>query len=127
MSGGYAVASTAKQRRIPRITGANQIKRARYTVEEKPMKLTFKQRIRKWLLSDDNELMPIETDSYVEADRLSSEGMRFNLYKASGGFVIETRAYDRRKDENINSMYVITDEKNLGEELGKIITMESLR
>jgi hypothetical protein len=124
MSGGYAVASTAK---IPRIRGANQIKRARYTVEDKPMKLTFKQRIRKWLLADDNELVSMEQDSYVEADKLSSEGMRFTLYKASGGFVIETRAYDRRKDENVNSMYVITDEKDLGEELGKIITMESLR
>jgi hypothetical protein len=48
MSGGYAVASTLKvPRRNRGIIGANQIKRARYTVEEKkPMKLTFKQRIR---------------------------------------------------------------------------------
>jgi len=124
MSSGYAVASTAK---IPRIRGANQIKRARYTVEDKPMKLTFKQRIRKWLLADNNELVPMEQDSYIETDRFSSDGMRFTLYKALGGFVIETRSYDRRKDENVNSMYVITEEKDLGEELGKIITMESLR
>ena len=127
MSGGYAVASTAKSRRPPRITGANQIKRARYIVEDKPMKLTFKQRIRKWLLADDNELVSMEQDSYAETDRFSSDGMRFNLYKASGGFVIETRSYDRRKDENVNSMYVITEDKDLGEELGKIITIESLR
>jgi hypothetical protein len=79
------------------------------------------------LLADNNELVPMEQDSYIKTDRFSSDGMRFTLYKASGGFVIETRSYDRRKDENVNSMYVITEEKDLGEELGKIITMESLR
>lgn len=88
------------------------------------MKLSLKQRIRNWLYDS-------EEDTYasipVEADRLQSDGMRFQLYKAAGGYVIETRSYDRRKDENYNKMYVITEEKDLGEELGKIITMESLR
>jgi hypothetical protein len=128
MSSGYAVASQAKNpRRPPRITSSNQIKRARYTVEDKPMKLTIKQKFRNWLMNDTNTIGELEQDHYVETDRFSSDGMRFNLYKASGGFVIETRSYDRRKDENVNSMYVITEDKDLGEELGKIITMESLR
>jgi hypothetical protein len=128
MSSGYAVASQAKNpRRPPRITGSNQIKRAKHYVEERPMKLTIKQRIRNWLMNDTNTIGGLEQDHYVETDRFSSDGMRFNLYKASGGFVIETRSYDRRKDENVNSMYVITEDKDLGEELGKIITMESLR
>jgi hypothetical protein len=91
------------------------------------MKLTIKQKFRNWLMNDTNTIGELEQDHYVETDRFSSDGMRFNLYKASGGFVIETRSYDRRKDENVNSMYVITEDKDLGEELGKIITMESLR
>ena len=128
MSGGYAVASTA---RVPRIRGANQIKRARYTVEEKkPMKLTFKQRIRNWLMNDD-----AETDysgnsisiSDSEGPSIQSTGFRLNVYSASGGTIIETTKYDRMKDDHRHSLHVVTDDKELGEELSKIITMESLR
>ena len=126
MSGGYAVASTAKvPRRIPRIS---QVKRARNIVEEKPMKLTFKQRIRNWLMRDEDEenySLTIASDS--DGPNLSSQGFRLNVYGASGGTIIETTKYDRKNDENRHSLHVVTDDKELGEELAKIITMESLR
>lgn len=115
---GYAsTVTSSKQRAIGTIRPSRKIRKEK-------VKLTFKQRIRNWIMSDDYDHDVPQT---IEADRLSSDGMRFQLYKAAGGFVIEVRAYDRRKDENINSIYVITEDKNLGEELGKIITMESLR
>jgi len=123
MSGGYAVASTRKSRRMNSI-GQSKVKRARQYIEERPMKLTLKQRIRNWLLDDGS--VP-DQDIYVEEDKLHSMGMRLQIYRASGGYVVETRSYDERKDENHNSMYVITDDKDLGNELGKIITMESMR
>ena len=128
MSGGYAVASTQKvPRRIPRITGANQIKRARAYVEERPMKLTFKQRIRNWLMDDsaDHYNPGIAIDS--EGPNIQSQGFRLNIYSASGGTIIETTKYDRQKDDHRHSLHVVTDDKELGEELAKIITMESLR
>jgi hypothetical protein len=53
--------------------------------------------------------------------------MRFEVHKASGGFVIETRFYDRKSDMHHNKIYVITEDKDLGTEIGKIITMESMR
>jgi hypothetical protein len=130
MSGGYAVASTAKvPRRKPRITGSNQITRVRYTVEDKPMKLTFKQRIRNWLMNDDNEtdysgnLISVDSDG----PNIQSQGFRLNVYSAGGGTIIETTKYDRQKDDHRHSLHVVTDDKELGEELAKIITMESLR
>jgi hypothetical protein len=58
---------------------------------------------------------------------VDSNGFRLQVYKANGGVVVETRTYDRRKDENYNSLYVITEDKDLGAEIGKIITMENLR
>ena len=130
MSGGYAVASTQKvPRRLPRITGANQIKRSRQYVEERPMKLTFKQRIRNWLMNDDSETdysgNLISVDS--EGPNIQSQGFRLNIYSASGGTIIETTKYDRQKDDHRHSLHVVTDDKELGEELAKIITMESLR
>jgi hypothetical protein len=129
MSSGYAVASTAKQRRVPRIRGANQITRARYTVEEKkPMKLTFKQRIRNWLMNDDdNEPYGLAIASDSEGPNIQSQGFRLNVYSAGGGTIIETTKYDRQKDDHRHSLHVVTDDKDLGEELSKIITMESLR
>jgi len=123
-------ASTAKsihrlQRSIK--TSSSMVRPVRYTVEEKPMKLTFKQRIRNWLMNDD-ELEygnAIAVDS--EGPNIQSQGFRLNIYSASGGTIIETTKYDRQRDDHKHSLHVVTDDKELGEELAKIITMESLR
>ena len=129
MSGGYALASTAKvPRRIPRITGANTVKRARQYVEERPMKLTFKQRIRNWLMNDNDEAEygnAISIDE--EGPNIQTQSFRLNVYSAGGGTIIETTKYDRQRDDHRHSLHIVTDDKDLGEELSKIITMESLR
>lgn len=82
--------------------------------------------LRNWLNSDE---LSDKADRPIQAEpaNLQSEGMRFQLYKASGGYVIETAMYDHVKDRRHTKMYVITDDKDLGSELGKIITMEALR
>jgi hypothetical protein len=122
-------ASTAKS--IHRLqksikTSSSMIRPVQY-VEERTMKLTFKQRIRNWLMNDD-ELgygNAIALDS--EGPNIQSQGFRLNVYSASGGTIIETTKYDRQKDDHKHSLHVVTDDKELGEELAKIITMESLR
>ena len=53
--------------------------------------------------------------------------MNFSINSADGGFVVELRRYDQRKGDDERKLYIVSDEKNLGEELGKIITIESLR
>lgn len=58
---------------------------------------------------------------------LNAHGMNFKIYKASGGTIIETNQYNHRTDRHSSGLYIITDEKDLGKELGKIITMESLK
>jgi hypothetical protein len=126
MSGGYAVAQRP-QRRIPRITSSRQqLKRARPYVEEKPMKLTFKQKIRNWLMNDEEENYQVNSDDENGPD-LNSQSFRLNVYNASGGTIVETTKYDRKSDENRHSLHVVTADKDLGEELSKIITMEQLR
>ena len=57
----------------------------------------------------------------------SDKGIRFQVYKATGGFVIETSMYDRQKDRHYQSLHIVADDKNLGEEIGKIITVEALK
>lgn len=66
--------------------------------------------------------IPISTKSID-----SNNGIHFTIYRADGGHVIETRKYDRRKDENNHTLHVITDDKDLGEEISKIITFQQLR
>ena len=106
------------------IVGAKQqaIRPAR-KIRKQKMKLTFKQRIRNWLNNDEYE----QDVPQLETDRLSSEGLRLQIYKASGGYVVETRSYDHHKDRNFNSMHVITEEQDLGDALGKIVMMEALK
>ena len=116
-SSGYAVAS------VPRIRGANQIKSR---TKLKTMKLTIKQKIRNWLMNDDDEYSTAIAIDDCPVN-LSTQGFRLNIYGASGGTIIETTKYDRKNDENRNSLHIVTDDKNLGEELSKIITMEQLR
>lgn len=107
------------------IVGAKSaIRPARKIRKEKKMKLSLKQRFRNWLNNDEYEQ---DVPQLVEADRLSSEGMRLQVYRASGGYVVETRSYDRRKDENFNTMHVITEDQDLGEKLGQIVMMEALK
>lgn len=121
MSGGYTVASA----KIPRIRGANKISRVRPTTS-RTMKLTFKQKIRNWLMNDSDDYA--ESISVDDCDiSLSSNSFRLNIYGASGGTIIETTKYDRKSDENRHSLHVVTEDKDLGEELSKIITMEQLR
>ncbi len=93
-------------------------------IRKQKVKLTFKQRIRNWLNSDDDEA---DVPQLVEADRLSSEGMRMQIYKASGGYVVETRSYDSHKDRHHNNIHIVTDDDNLGEKLGQIVMMEALK
>jgi len=63
----------------------------------------------------------------VREDRLNSDGMSFRIHRASGGMVVEHTHYDRKTDENHQSIHIITDQQDLGEQLAKIITIEMLR
>ncbi len=100
------------------------IKPARRIRKEKKMKLSLKQRFRNWLNNDEYEQ---DVPQLVESDRLASDGMRMQIYKASGGYVVETRSYDHHKDRNLNTMHVITEDQDLGDALGKIVMMEALK
>ena len=130
MSGGYAVASTTKSsRRIPRMTGTNRLGRGRppQPTELIKMKIKLKHRIRNWLMNENDDAEECFTVEDSNGIDLSSNSFRLNIYGASGGTIIETTKYDRKTDENRHSLHVVTEDKDLGQELAKIITMEQLR
>jgi hypothetical protein len=95
----------------------------------------LKLKLRNWANSaqDTYESMPMKmaTANSISIGRGPSldndRGIRFQVYKASGGMIIETSTYDRHKDRSYTSLHIITEDKDLGQEISKIITMESLK
>ena len=67
------------------------------------------------------EGVPMRTNS------IDTSGMNFTVYRANGGHVIETRTHDRRNDRYSHGLHIITDDKDLGDEIAKIITYENIR
>ena len=79
-----------------------------------------------WSMTDhsDREEISIQPD---HENRISATGIKFEVYRANGGTVIETRRADRRTGDSVYELHVISGEQDIGEELGKIITMEALK
>ena len=84
-----------------------------------------------WNNRQDSEAVPMPTTKAGlvrgGGPSIDSQGMNFTVYRASGGHIIETRTYDRHKDRNNHGLHIITDDKDLGDEIGKIITYENLK
>ena len=87
----------------------------------------LKRIIARWAMEDDTVKMSTLTIKRDRDQSIESYGFNLKVYKASGGTVIETSAYDRRADRHQTGLYVITDDKDLGVEISKIITMENLK
>jgi hypothetical protein len=92
-------------------------------------------KIRRWL--NDHESMD---EAFVNSKRgrntivaardshdLDGEPIRFNIFRANGGTVVQTHMYDRQKDRSFQQLHIVGHDQDLGESLSKILTMESLR
>ena len=51
----------------------------------------------------------------------------FRVQAVSGGTLIETRWYDPKTDNNDRKLHIVTEDENLAEAVGKIVTMELLK
>ena len=83
----------------------------------------LKKKLRNWI----NEEC-ITLDRAIRAvDEPDAECIRFKVFRANGGTVIQTDTYDRKNDRQYNNLHVIVEGQDLGTEIGKIITFESLK
>jgi hypothetical protein len=53
--------------------------------------------------------------------------INFKVQAVSGGTIVESRWYDHKKDESRVKLHIITQEENLADSIGKIVTMELLQ
>ena len=120
-----AKAST-KQHRMNKIYGTTAVNPVRKYQTEGPN--MFKRIIRglvTWSMNDHQE--DIQISERPDEVRISATGIRFEVYRANGGTVVETRRNDRRTGDSLFELHVISSDQDIGEEIGKIITMESLK
>ena len=118
-----------KQNRMNRIYGTTStVKPARKLPYHPKGPNMFKRMIRgliTWSMNDRHQ-EEIQISDREEV-RLSGSGIRFEVYRANGGTVIETRRNDRRTGDSVYELHVISADQDIGEEIGKIITMEALK
>lgn len=55
------------------------------------------------------------------------DGLNIVVRNAMGGKIVTFRTYDQKQDRNNYRLYVIPDDHDFEKELGKLITLESLR
>ena len=102
----------------------------------------FKRMVARWVREDwDNVSLELSRVEVGKAQTARGQGIRSNsdvnidnhaglnitVMSAIGGKIITFRHYDRRKDDNQFRHYVIPDDLDFERELGKMITMESIR
>jgi hypothetical protein len=58
---------------------------------------------------------------------LESKGMRFHLYKAVGGHILETHVYNERNDTTEHTLYMINDDGDFAKQVSQAILIESMK
>lgn len=54
-------------------------------------------------------------------------GLTIRVHRANGGRIVSFNHYDRKTDRDYRSVYIVTDEQDFERELGRMITLESMR
>lgn len=101
------------------------------------MKNWLRQKLYNFLYPEQNQLtaysdtrkMAIQTSSVRHSQSLSSdnEPLRFTVYNASGGKIVEISHYDNKRDCHNTSLHIITSDEDFGEAIGKIVFVELLK
>jgi hypothetical protein len=88
----------------------------------------LKNKLRNWINSDDYpSAIQTASNKIRVSDEPDVEGLRFTIMKANGGVILQSRRYDRRRDESDSSTYIITDDEPYAERIGQIVSMEILK
>jgi len=76
-----------------------------------------------------NDSKPIRSKLTIRGsnDVDSDEGLNITVRKAIGGKIVTFRHYDNKLDRSSYKLYVVSDDVDFDKELGKMITMESMR
>ena len=77
--------------------------------------------------TSDIEVSPKRRLGIGADDIESDQGLNITVRNATGGRIVTFRHYDHRTDRHQHRLYVIPDDHDFERELGKLITLESLK
>jgi hypothetical protein len=91
----------------------------------------IKRHLRNWLLNEEQDLESrlsrgIGTVTSREHDH-EDEGLNIHVRSAIGGRIVRFRHYDSRADRNYHKVYIVPEDQDFERELGRMITLESMR
>lgn len=92
----------------------------------------LKQKLRGWLSEQDGpEEVYATTKSanrlIARSDIDSEDGLSITVRSAIGGRIVTFRHYDRKTDRSNHRLYIVPEDQDFERELGKMITLESMR
>ena len=94
----------------------------------------LKRKIRDWVLdANEDDSMKLSRGHAIAVRDMESTCsdsdpiLNFRVFSAVGGKVVEFRRYDRQRDRNDTTTYIITNDQDFGERISKIATMENLK
>ena len=113
--------ASAKQHRMNTIYGTTAVNPVRKYQTKGPN--MFKRMIKglvTWSLSERHQ-EDIQISDRAEEVRISATGIRFEVYRANGGTVIETRRNDRRTGDSLFELHVVAGDQDIGKRLEKLL------
>lgn len=91
----------------------------------------FKRMIGRWAYEyrDTPEVYSSSTGNNVisRSEIDAEEGLSITVRSAIGGRIVTFRHYDRRTDRSNHKLYIVPEDQDFEHELGKMITLESMR
>lgn len=91
----------------------------------------LKRKLRNWLNEHDDapeEVYATTNNRLISrSDIDSDDGLSINVRSAIGGKIVTFRHYDRKTDRSDHRLYIVHEDLDFERELGKIITLESMR
>lgn len=99
------------------------------------MKNWLRNKLHNFIFSNDRELVASKGHNTLVSNRghhsqslgSDAEPLRFTVYNASGGKIVEISHYDSRTDRHTTSLHIIGSDEDFGAELGKIAFLEALK
>lgn len=79
--------------------------------------------------NEPDEVVPTQklVGATTRADHDWGDGLNIRVNSAVGGKIVTFHRYERKTDRSSNNVYIIPDDQDFERELGKLITLESMR
>jgi hypothetical protein len=94
----------------------------------------LKLRLRDWINSAHDIDAPEQVYATSPSNRLisrsdidSEDGLSITVRSAIGGRIVTFRHYDRKTDRTNHRLYIVPEDQDFERELGRMITLESMR